>query len=180
MKALHRHFSGKGNETRNLAEAQRLNELLHYKSKRAISFEIFLTQCQKMFNIYEKEGEEMSEEAKVQLLFRKVQHTRIRSPIDALKASQKMGTAISYTIAAKHFSTANSELLEYIAKNAINVSGIQAGNGTKGCDVIYNGDGSINTGHIPSWKSLPFKDRELIIDEWKRLGIKLKGKSGAK
>ena len=94
-----------------------------------------------MFNIYEKEGEEMSDETKVRFLFRKVQHTGIRSSIDALKASQTMGTAILYTMAANHFSTATSELPEYIANNARNVSGVQVGDGTKGEDGIYNWDG---------------------------------------
>ena len=94
-----------------------------------MAFETFLTQCQKMFNIYEKEGEEMSYEAKVRFLFRKVQHAGLRSSIDALKATQTTGTIISYTMAAKHLSTAVSELLEYLAKNARNVSGIQTGGG---------------------------------------------------
>ena len=55
------------------------------------------------------------------------------------------------------FSTETSELPEYIAKNAINVSGVQVGDVSKGGDVIYNEYGSINTGHIPGWKSLTFK-----------------------
>ena len=67
-----------------------------------------------------------------------------------------------------------------MAKNARNVLGIQLGDGAKGGDGIYNGDGSINTGHTPNWKSLPFKDRKLVIDERKRLGIRYKGKIGAK
>ena len=58
--------------------------------------------------------------------------------------------------------------------------GFQVGDGTKGGDFIYNGDGSINTGHIPSWKLLPLKDRKIVIDERKQLGIRYKGKSGAK
>ena len=143
-------------------------------------FDIFLTQCQKMFNIYKKEGEEMSDETKVRLLFRKVQHTDLRSSIDALKDSQVMGTTISYTIAENHFSTATSELPEYISNNARNISGVQVGDGAKGGNGIYNEDVSINTGHIPSWKLLPFKDQKLVIDERKRLDIRYKGKSGAK
>ena len=164
MEALCRHFSREGNATRNLAEAEILNELLHYKSKRAMYFEIFLTQCQKMFNIYEKEGGEMSEKAKLRFLFRKVQPTGLRSFVDALKDSQTTGTTISYTMAANHLSTTTSELPEYIAKNSINFSGVQVDDGTKGGDGVYNGYGSINTGHIPSWKYLPFKDRKLFID----------------
>ena len=142
MEDLCRHFSGRGNATQNIAESGILNKSLNYKSKRAMSFEIFLTQCQKMFNIYKKEEGEMSEEAKVWLLFRKVQHTGLRSSIDALKASQTTGTTISYTMAANYLSTATSELPYYISKNARNVSGIQVGDGTKGGDGIYNGDGS--------------------------------------
>ena len=55
-------------------------------------------------------------------------------------------------MSANHFSTATSELPEYISKNARYVSGVQEGDGTKGGDGIYNGDGSINNGHIPSWE----------------------------
>ena len=75
-----------------------------------MALETFLTQCQKMFNIYEKEGEEMSDEAKVRFLFQKVQHAGLRSSSDALKATQTTGTVISYTMAANHLSTAVSKL----------------------------------------------------------------------
>ena len=83
--------------------------------------DIFLTQSQKMLNIYKKKVEEISNEAKVQFLFRKVQNTGLRSSIDALKASQMRSTTISYTMAANHLSATTSELTEYIAKNARNV-----------------------------------------------------------
>ena len=106
-----------------------------------MSFEIFITQYQKMFNIYEKEGEEISEEAKIRFLFRKVQHTGLCSSIDYLKASQTTGMTISYTMASKNLSTATSELPEYIAKNARNVSVVQVGDVGKGGDGIYNKDG---------------------------------------
>ena len=65
MKTLINHFSGEGNASRNIAEADRLKDNLHYKSERAMSFENFLTNYQKMYNIYEKEGESMAEEAKL-------------------------------------------------------------------------------------------------------------------
>ena len=66
-------------------------------------FEIFLTQLRNFFNIYEKEREEMSYEAKARFLFWKVQHIGLRSSINTLRASQKTGTNISYTMAANHF-----------------------------------------------------------------------------
>ena len=70
-------------------------------------------------------------------------------------------------MAEKHLSTPTSELPGYIAKNARNFLVVQVGDGTKGGDGIYNGYGSINTGNIPSWKSLHFKDQKLVIDERK-------------
>ena len=116
----------------------------------------------------------------MRFLFWKVQHTGLRSSIYALKAAQTTGTTILYTMAANHLSIATSELPEYIAKNIRKFLGVQVGNGSNGGDGIYNEDGSINTGHIPSCKLLPFKDRNLTIYERKRLGIRYKGKSGAK
>ena len=77
----------------------------------------------------------MSDESKVRLLFRKLQHTGLR------RYSQTTGTTILYTMAAKTFSTASSELPEYIAKNARNVSGFQVGHGAKGGNGVYNEDG---------------------------------------
>ena len=141
METLRGYFSGEGDATRNLVESEKLNKSLHYKSEREISFEIFLTQSQKFFNIYKKEGEEMSNKAKVRFLFQKVQHTGLRSSIDGLKYSQATGTPILYTMDEDHFSTTTSELPEYIAKKARNVLGVQVGNGTKGSDGIYNKDG---------------------------------------
>ena len=125
-----------------------------------------------MFNIYEKEGEEMSDEANVRFLFWKVRHTGLRNSIVALKYSQTMGTTISYTMAANHLSTATSELPEYIANNSRIISGVQVGDGAKGGYGINNEDVSINTGHIPSWILLPLKDQNIVIDERKRLSIR--------
>ena len=178
MQALRNHFAGEGNATRNMAEADRLKESLHYKSERSMAFETFLTNCQKMFNIYEKEGEAMPDEAKVRFLFKKVQHRELQPAIAALRAQQTAGTAITYTMAANHLATAVSELPEYISKNSRNVSGVGTSNsGEKGSADIYNSDGSIITGHIPSWRSLTQHDRSIVQAERKRLGIK-GGKGG--
>ena len=87
MIALRTHFVDEGNASRNMAEAERMHEIIYYKGKRSLSFEIFLTQYQKMFNIFKKEGEEMLDEAKVWFLFRKVQHAGLCSSIDTLKTS---------------------------------------------------------------------------------------------
>ena len=54
MKSSRNHFVGKGNVTRNISEAERLRYTLYYNNERSISFELFLTKCQKMYNIFEE------------------------------------------------------------------------------------------------------------------------------
>ncbi len=179
MRALRDHFAGEGNATRNMAEAERLYDSLHYKSERSMAFETFLTNCKKMFNIYETEGEPMLDEAKVRFLFKKVQHKDLLPAIAALRAQQTAGVNVTYTMAANHLSTAVSELPEYIQRNR-NVSGVGSSNaqsGERGSPDIYNSDGSIITGHIPTWRSLTQHDRNLVTAERRRLGIK-GGKGG--
>ena len=92
MKALREHFSGEGNATRNISEADRLKESLHYKSERVMTFETFLTQMKKMFNIYEKEGEPMLDSAKVRFLYKSVQHPGLQAAFESLKTMQTTGT----------------------------------------------------------------------------------------
>ena len=64
MMALREHYSGKGNASRRIATAERMRESLHYKSERSLAFSVFLDRMQRMFNIYEEEQEEFSENAK--------------------------------------------------------------------------------------------------------------------
>ena len=163
MKALRDHFAGEGNATRNISEADRLKESLHYKSKRALAFETFLTQCQKMYHIYEKEGETMPEEAKIRFLFKKVQHTGLKSAVKALKAQMTAGVNVTYTMAANHLSTAVSELPEYVSKNR-NVSAVGEDKSEGGSEkpTIYNSDKSIKTGYIQGWHSLSEADQEKV------------------
>lgn len=80
-KKLIYHFAGEGSASKALAKAEHLFETLYYKNERAMSFEKFLTKCQKMFNIYKKQGEPLSDEAKVQFLFKHVQHPDLEMPI---------------------------------------------------------------------------------------------------
>ncbi len=172
MKALRDHFAGEGNATRNIADADRLKESLHYKSERAMPFETFLTQCQKMFNIYDQEGEPMADDARVRFLFQRVQHKDLQHSIEALEAQITAGSAITYTKAANHLSTKVSKLPEYIAKNR-NVSGVATGgNGGDGTSSsIRNADGSINTEYISNWSSLSRADKNVVREERKRLGM---------
>ena len=110
MQALQNHFAGEGNASRNKADANRLKDSLHDKNERAMTFEPFLTNCQKMYNIYEKEDKPMSEDAKIRFLFKKVQHTGLQPAIEALKVRQSTSEDLTYTQAANHISKAESEL----------------------------------------------------------------------
>ena len=79
------HYSGEGNASRRVATAERMREGLHYKNKRSLAFSIFLDRMQKMFNIYEEEGEEFTENAKLRELFKRVQHPQLQDTVKALK-----------------------------------------------------------------------------------------------
>ena len=176
MKALHNHFFGEGNASRNKAEADRLKESLHYKNERAMTFEIVLTQCQKMYNIYDKEEEAMSEDAKIRFLFKRIQHPSLQPAIEALKVKQSTNEDLTYTQVANHMATAVSELPEFLSKHR-NVSSTNTTSTTAtGDPSIYNTDDSIITGHIPNWRNLTPADRQLVFTERKRTGaIKNKG-----
>ena len=62
-----------------------MREGLHYKNERSLVFSIFLDRMQKMFNIFEDEGEEFTENAKLRELFKRVQHPQLQDTVKALK-----------------------------------------------------------------------------------------------
>lgn len=171
MKALRNHFAGEGNASRNMAEADRLKDTLHYKNERAMTFEIFLTNCQKMYNIYEKEGEEMGEDAKIRFLIKKIEHQGLKPSVEALSVRRAAGESLTYTQVANYLSTAVSELPEFVAKNR-NVSAATTSNTQQsGNPAIYNADGTVITGHIPDWRNLSKADRQIVFAERKRIGV---------
>jgi hypothetical protein len=180
MKALQDHFSGEGNATRNIAEADRLKESLHYKSERSMPFETFLTNCQRMYNIYEKEQEKMEDDAKLRFLFKSVsQCSGLTGTVDALKAQIVAGTNVTYTMAANHLTTAVSQFPDYISKHR-HVSAISRNEGGGGSSSIIKSDGSINTGYIPNWRALTQEDRDTVMAERAKLGISGNGKGKGK
>ena len=178
MKALRDHFLGEGNATRSLADAERLRESLHYKNERSMPFETFLTQCQRMFNIFKQEKEEMSEDAKIRFLFKAIQHDKMLNTIEALRAQRTAGSTMSYTACCNHLTTTVTELPEYIQRQR-NVSGIDTTSTKSGS--IYNADGTINvSGHIKDWNKLPMTDKRIVYNERKRLGVKFGSSDSSK
>ena len=121
MLTLQEHYSGVGNASRHIATAERMREGLHYKNQRSLAFSIFLDHMQKMFNIYEEEGEEFTENAKLRELFKRVQHPQIQDTVKALKVCFDMeGT--TYTQAVNHLTAAVSELPEYHLTRKVSAS----------------------------------------------------------
>ena len=87
---LHRHYEGKGNQSRRIASADKYHKTLHYKSKRAMPWETFLDRMQKMFKNYKEEGEEMTENAKLHELFKRTKHPQLVESVKALEVRYDM------------------------------------------------------------------------------------------
>ena len=85
MQALRNHYQGEGNASHRIAPTEKLKETLYYKSEHSLTFTTFLDHMQKMFNIFQEEGEELSENAKLQELFKRVQHPQLQDTVKALK-----------------------------------------------------------------------------------------------
>lgn len=87
MKALRAHYRGEGNQSRRIGEAERLRNTLHYKSEGALSFSIFVSKCQHMFNLFEQADEPYTDAMKLRFLTEKVQNIALQPTIEAIKSS---------------------------------------------------------------------------------------------
>jgi hypothetical protein len=66
MTALRNHdYSGEGNTSRRIAQAEGYRDTLYYKHEKSLSFSNFLDKIQKMLNMFQEEGESITEQAKV-------------------------------------------------------------------------------------------------------------------
>ena len=177
MQALRDHFSGEGNVTRRIAEAERIRDTLQYKNERNLTFETYLTKCEKMYNIFENHDEKMEEDAKIRFLFKNIQHSGLEADIAALKASITTNPAgtITYSTVCNHLSTAVSQLPEFIAKGR-NISSVDRDDTSSlSC---YRDDGTlILDEYLPDWMSYPGDTKKKILSERARLGVKL-GRGG--
>lgn len=116
--ALRAHYSGEGNTSRRIADAERIRDTLHYKNERAMQFSAFLAKIQKMFNIFADEGEPLTEQAKVRMLLAKVEHPQLKDAVGALRVRASMdGT--TFTECANHLSAQVSELPDSLVNRKI-------------------------------------------------------------
>ena len=63
------------NATRNISEAEIFRYSLHYKNERSLSDACVLAKFQKMYKIFEEEGEPIDKDSKIRFLFKRVEHT---------------------------------------------------------------------------------------------------------
>jgi hypothetical protein len=134
MLALRNHYAGEGNSTRRISDAKRIQTTLHYKSERALPFSKFLDSLQKMFTIFQEEGEPLTERAKVDELLTKVQHPGLSAAIAQLRF-QLNTTGVTFTVAANHLNSAISDTPDYQMTRSIkstNTSNRQAIGGRSG------------------------------------------------
>jgi hypothetical protein len=72
MSGLLAFYRGSDNTAKMISKAEAMNRTLHYKKESTMSFEKFADKVKKMFNMFEKHGEPVSEKAKIRQLLDKV------------------------------------------------------------------------------------------------------------
>ena len=166
------YYEGEGNQIRIIASADKYRETLHYKRDRAMPLETFLDRMQKMFNIYKEEGKEMTENAMIWELFKRIKHMQLVKSVKALEVRYDMD-GLTYIQAANHLTAAISKLPDY--QMACHVSNVKTGSGQGSkptcvcCDgnSIYATDSTIWTRHYDKWATMKDSDKEKITAERK-------------
>ena len=136
----------------------RYQKTINYKNGWSLPFMTLLDHVQKMFNIFQKQGEELSENTKVRELLKWVQHNQLQYTLKALHVCLDLDS-ITYTKAAFHLTSIIFEMAEYqLAHHVSTTTAAQlcsggdhgadkSGKGKHKRDSIYNSDGSIWTGY---------------------------------
>ena len=195
MQALRNHYASEGNSTRHIADAIHIQMALHYKSERALPFNKFLDSLQKMFMIFQEEGEPLTERAKVDELLTKVQHPALMAAIAQLRF-QLNTEGVTFTIAANHLNSAVSQTPDYQMAHQIKCTNTSQRGGRNnrfgghggghfnnsghgGCGSGCGGHGYSNnsnakmkpnsSGYYPpaKWNKLSFEERDKIRKECK-------------
>ena len=102
--ALVNHYSGSGFASRQIAEAAQLDKTLHYKNERAMQFSTFTLKLQHMFNLYRDFDQELTQNAKLQHLFQKVNSDGLANCIAALESQHNLNN-LSFDQAINHIAT---------------------------------------------------------------------------
>ena len=155
--ALKNHCLGTGNVSRRVAHAEQMKKNLHYTDERRGNFNQFLQKLSKMFLIFKDEKEPMAEQAKIRMLFEKINHPELKQAIAALEVQHDMNN-MTYVQITNHLATAVSKF----DTKQVKFRGVSAaktekakheGKGPKNGGV-YMPDGSVFTGFYPNWREL--------------------------
>ena len=195
MQALHNHYTSKGNSTHHIADAKHIQTALHYKSEHALPFNKFLDSLQKMFMIFQEEGEPSTEHAKVDELLTKVQHPALMAAIAQLHF-QLITEGVTFTVTTNHLNSAVAQTPNYqMAHQSKSTITSQRGTGNNhfgghggghfnnsghgGCGHGCSGHGYSNnsntqakpnsSGYYPpvEWNKLSFEEHDKICKEHK-------------
>ena len=179
MIALRNHYSGEGNTSRRIAQAEGYRDTLYYKHEKSLSFSNFLDKIQKMFNMFQEEGESITEQAKVRMLLKKIQHPQMQNAVSALHIRAQLDS-VTFTECANHLSAIVSELPDHQLNRKVSATDskhkakrIRGGGASSGglaskCKGIHMPDGSVWTGYYSDWDKLSDADKETIMETRKK------------
>ena len=179
LQALYAHYQGAGNTTRRIAEAGRLQETLHYKNEQSLSFSTFLAKVQHMFNLFEEEGEPMTEAAKLRFLLDKVNHSQLESDVSALRVKNNLAAdkdKVTFTKAENILAASVSNMPEYQSKARM-VSALGQHQGDESENGSIYRDGKIFTGYYKNWRELSKEDKDKVDAERVRMNTKKQPKN---
>ena len=178
MIALRNHYTGEGNTSRRIAQAEGYRDTLYYKHKKSLSFSNFLDKIQKMFNMFQEEGESITEQAKVRMLLKKIQHPQLQNAVSALRIRAQLDS-VTFTECANHLSAIVSELPDHQLNRKVSASdskpkpkrirgGGQGNNLASKRKGIHMPDGSVWTGYYSDWDKMSDADKETVMETRKK------------
>ena len=155
--ALKNHCLGTGNVSRRVAHAEQMKKNLCYTDERRGNFNQFLQKLSKMFLIFKDEKEPMAEEAKIRMLFEKINHPELKQAIAALEVQHDMNK-MTYVQITNHLATKVSKFDTKQVKFR-GVGATKSGKPKQEGKAPKNGgvhmpDGSVFTGFYPNWREL--------------------------
>lgn len=93
---LRAYYGGRGNQTRQVSRADTLNKSLHYRGERSMRFEDFSSHMREMFNIYDLQGEPLTEAAKVRTLLQRIQCPHMLGTVNAIQTKIDIEGEVPY------------------------------------------------------------------------------------
>ncbi len=180
FKALQAQYSGEGNKSVRIKEAEVLRNSLHYKNERAMSFEKFLTNMQAMFTGFEDNDELLTDAQKIRLLFQKVQSPSLTQVKNALQVPYDLDKAgeVTYDFLANSMAAEAASLPDHAPNRQASGVDRHPTPGSAPNSGIKGANGDIFTGFYKNFQSLSDDEKQAIFDERKRLNINPKKSCG--